>query len=330
MRFAETNYSSPGQLDFIPRSRSVGIWKLIPAFSIITAILLLMLLAPETIGNKNVSALITISVVSFLCFHIIYRKQQNLDLVMATEYQNMLFAQAATLGFSFCMFVRRDGTIVYANDGLRTMFKNFDYGESSALEGLFHEGNIAPLDRERLMDTIYSSSSAQFIFPLCPTGSTMRDYVISIDPLVRPGGFLVIRGREYLGARTGAQIMPPILRNTSAEKIDYLLTHSPVAQYITDPFGRIEYATPALTMLLGYYADEIVHSRIAIHQLFYQLNGVNVPDDYTLAEHQCDALFNQKHGGLAPVTLTQRIMRNAEGKIIGAIGYVQPSSLIPS
>ena len=328
MRFHENQYSPPGHLDFIPRQRTLSSWKLVSLFAIIAAILLFLFLTPETLNNKNIGGIGIISLIGFLCFHTIYRKQQNLDLVMATEYQNMLFAQAITLGFSFCLIVRRDGTMVYADDGLRSLFNNFNYADSAALEGLFNEGNIAKLDRERLMGAVYSSASERLIFPLCPTGSTIRDYVVSIEPLPRPGGYSLIRGREYLGTRTGAQVMPDALRITSPEKIDYLLTHSPVAHYITDNFGRIEYVNPALNTLLGYNAGEIIESKLSIHKLFNQLNGNPVPDDYTLSEHRCSALLNQKQHHLVAATLEQRLMRNAEGKIIGATGCMLPSAPI--
>ena len=54
MRFSETNYTDPGQLDFTPREREVGIWKILPAFLVVIALLLLLLLAPETIGSQTV------------------------------------------------------------------------------------------------------------------------------------------------------------------------------------------------------------------------------------------------------------------------------------
>ncbi len=323
MRFNETEYSSPGQMDFVPRERRNQVWHLIFAFCVCIALIFVLAFAPQTLGGRSLSAFTSMAIVGVLCFFVVYRKQQSLDLVMATEYQNMLFAQAAAQGSNFCLFVRRDGTIVYADKGLRDVFPNFAYSEAQALEGVFEAGGVTKADRERIMGAIYGGSSERLVFPIKAGGET-REFILTVEPLSRPGGFAVIRGREYRGQRAGTQLMPDVLRTTSADKLDHLLSNSPIGLYVTDNFGRLEYVNPALEIMLGYKPSELLDAHIAIYRLFYQLNGQPVPDDYTLSEYKGEALLQKKQGLLLRVELLQIPIRDQDGKLTGATGTVLP------
>lgn len=324
MRFNETEFVSPGQMDFVPRERRSQIWKVVIAFSITIAIIFVLAFAPNTLGGSTISAFVSMGSVGVLCLYIVFRKQQNLDLVMATEYQNMLFAEAVSLGSNFCLFVRRDGTIVYANPGLRKVFPSFAYTDAQALEGVFEQGGVPKADRDRVMGTIYSSSSDRLVFPIRQNGE-VKEYVLTVEPLSRPGGFAVIRGREYRGQRAGMQLLPDVLRTTSADKLDHLLAASPIGLYVTDHFGRLEYTNPAMEQMLGYHAGELLDARIAVHRLFFQLSGQPIPDDYTLSDYTGESLLLKKQGSLLNAKLHQTIIRDADGKILGATGTILPS-----
>lgn len=326
MRFNESEYNNPGQMDFVPRERRSHIWRVIMAFSVTIAVIFVLSFAPRSVGGSTFAALISMIAVAVLCFYVVYRKQQNLDLVMTTEYQNMLFAQAAALGSTFCMFVKRNGTIVYANDGLRKLFPHYAYSESQALEGLFDQGGVRKTDRERVMAAIYNNQSDRLVFPLKPANGPESDYILTIEPLARPGGFLVIRGREYRDQRAGTQLLPDVLRSTSADKLDHMLANTPVAHYVTDPFGRFEYVNPALERILGYTGGEMLDSKLSLRHVLYQLNGQPVGEDYTPSEYSGEALLQKKQGQLANVVLHQTIIRDASNRLLGTTGSVLPHS----
>lgn len=323
MRFAETSYTNPGQLDFVPRERRSHIWKVVFAFLVACAIIFSISFAPGQLGGNTYAALASISVVSLLCFYVVYSKQQSLDLVMATEYQNMLFAQAASLGSSFCMIVKRDGTVVYANDGIRKLFPQIAFGEAQMLDGIFTQGNIRRTDRERVMAAIYSNQGDRLVFPIEVDGKA-QDYALTIEPLARPGGFLLLRGREYLDKRVGSQLMPDMLRSTSTDKLNHMLASTPVAHFVTDSFGRFEFVNPALERALGYGGGEIMDARLSIHHLIYQLGGQPISNEYNIADYDGEAILQKKQGSLLNVRLHQALIRDNGGKSAGATGSFLP------
>lgn len=317
MRFTESSYHNPAQMDFVPRERRGQIWQLILAFSLaIMLIFVLGFIMAKSLGSTGVFA--CIGVLTVLCFFVVMRKQQNLDLVMNTEYQNMMFAQAAALGSSFCLFARRDGTIVYSNDGLRKIFPDMHHGESHALETIFERGKVSMPERERIMAAVYGGKPERVILNITGHDNQSQDYIITIEPLERPGEFLVIRGREYRDSRAGTQILPDALRATSAEKIDHMLANTPLAFFTTDEYGAFEYVNPAFEQMLGYAAGEIVASRLSLGKVLFKLNGQPAPSDYTLADFRGDALLHKKQSDLANVRLQVSIMRDETGKPRGA------------
>jgi PAS domain-containing protein len=323
MRFNESTYVSPGQLDFVPRERQNQLLTIIGAFA--ACIALIFVLGYGTSPEYRIYApLFSMLVVAALCFFVVYGKQQSLDLVMSTEYQNMMFAQAASLGSSFCMFVRRDGTIVYANDGLRNVFMNFGFADSQALDGLFERSGVPKTDRERIMNAIYAHSSDKLVFPIKGEDGTDRDYVLTVEPLARPAGYVVVRGREFQGQRAGLQLLPSMLRSTSADKLDHMLGSTPVAHYVTNGFGEFEFVNSAMERMLGYTTGTILEQKMSIQSAIAAVNNAPLPQDYTLGELAANVSLRRQDGQESRGMIFQNVLRDHAGKIIGATGSIVP------
>lgn len=322
MRFSEADFESPGQLDFVPRERKNQVINDIIAFFIALVLLSALLFLSHGVIRHTHATLATIAIVIGLAVYVLTRKQQNLDLVMNTEYQNMLFSQASVLGFTFILFARRDGTIVYASEGLAELFPHVRFTESKALDAVFEEGSVNKTDRERLMNAIYASRKERLVFPIVSRDGTSKDYILTIEPIKRPTGYAIVRAREYYPSRTSVEKLPDTLRTTSAERIDHLLASTMTAHYITDAFGKIEYANQALDSLLGYAPGELVAGKHSINALLYQLNSAPVPEDYTLGEFYGSAALKHKQGALVQVVLQQVLQREPMGKVLGSSGTI--------
>ena len=199
MRYQDQDSDSLTVRDFVPRSRTKDIWKVIMGFGIALAVMLTLNLMPDSVGGANEASLISLIAVSALCFYIVYLKQQNLDLVMNTEFQNMLFSQAAAIGFDFCLFVKRDGTITYSSMGIQKLFPSLKSSAATSLEGLFQAARIEQKNQDKVMSAIFANEKDRLIFEMTTEDvGTPQKYIISIDPLERPSGYAAIRGRKYV------------------------------------------------------------------------------------------------------------------------------------
>jgi PAS domain-containing protein len=316
------NFDSPALMEFIPRKRSAQIWRVIFAFTVLALILLLLNFKPAIVGGDSTAMIFSLAAITALGFYMVLRKQQNLDLVLATEFQNMMFAQAIAVGSNFCLFVRRDGTIEYANDGARTIFSNEAIRSYSSLDVLLEKSGIGKTDREKLMAAIIAQRHERVIFPLHLSDGTVREYIFTIDPLPRPAGFLLVRGREFSDARMGSSMMPELLRATSLERVEHLLTHSGVPHYVTNEYGQFEYVNPAFEIALGYAPGAILADKLSLHHVLYQLRGQAVTGDMKLADILDHATLQHKVGTLLPAAIKQTVIRDEHHKIIGATGSI--------
>jgi len=321
MRFNERYVVKKGQDDFVPRNKRAQMWNLILMFVLTAAAIFAIGYGPSNQSN-NFTPLYSLIVLSGLCFYVFYRRQENLDIVMTTEYQNLLFAQAAGLGASFILILRNDGTIVYANDGARRLFPNAK--QAQLLDNLFEEDGIQRTDRDRLLSAIKTGAFERLVFPLTTSEGAGKEYIFTIEPLPRPSGFCVIRGREYLSPRTNAHLMPEMLRATSVDKLEHMLSNTPVVHYTTDAGGRFEYVNPAFEKLLGYEPGQITENKLTLQQSLFKLGGNPVPEDYHLTDYSGDATLQPKRGATVDAFLVQFVIRDVAGKVAGATGSIVP------
>ncbi len=320
MRFSDDDTTFAEQLDFVPRARASDLGLLAVGFATVLLIVLLAAYGQALHQNAVFLSVFTVVAVLVLCLYTVYHKQRSQDLVMATEYQNMLFSQALNLGNSFCLFVKRDGTVVYASESMKNIFPAYQYAESQALATVLDQGALLVEDRERILGAIRSGSADHMLFPLADARGSVKHYILTVEPLARPGGFLLLRGREYFGKRTGAQVLPDMLRATSVDKLDHLLTTTPAALYTTDMYGRIEFANPMFERLLGYAPGQIMAQHLSLHHLLFSVAGEVITEEYVPTGYEGEARAVRRDGERLPVHLSQSLLRDAQGKPVGATG----------
>lgn len=332
MRFTENETPSPASMDFVPRERRSELARIVKAFLFATAAIAILSFTSKALGGHIVSSILVLAIVISLGMYLFIYQQRVIDLMMSTEYQNMLYSQAMVQGWTFFLLARNDGTIVYADRGVRQLFDNRYITDSQALETLFEQGGVAPDDRKRMLDAIHRGTSDRLVFPLTREGHT-QSYIMTLEPLARPHGFMIIRGREFQHTRTGDAQKP---RSTATEPssashgdaLGYLFAHNPTAMYITDADGTLKHTNPVLEQLLGYAPGEPVAGELPVQRLFYQIDGVIVPHDYTITDFRGEVLLQRKQGSLLTATLHQTLIRNNAGTLTGAAGSIIPQTEI--
>lgn len=321
MRADEMDQPSPSQLDFVPRERRNESFKLVVVFSLISGIILLFSYVPglETISAVPAGCALLVALVGM---HVVPRYQRLLDLVMFTEFQNLIFSQSMAVSSGFCLIAKRDGSIFYANDGLKRVFGSGGYGDAQALGAILDRSGVEIADRERILGSIYNNLADRVIFPLTTGSDTKKTYILSITPLLRPSGYVFVQGREFREPRTDTPLMPEMMRATSADKLGHLLAHTPIAHYATDAFGRFEYVNKAFEKKFGHTHKEILASRMNLTAVLFGLDGKTLSRDYKLADYQGIALLQRKNGSTLEAQLVQTVMRDEKGKITGATGSI--------
>ncbi|MBN67617.1 MAG: hypothetical protein CMM94_08665 [Rickettsiales bacterium] len=325
MRYSEEQEYSASDLDFVAREDTSAVWQMAGIFVVAIALTVLVIMNPTYVGGTFPAILLVILLLGGAGFYSYLIRRRNLDLVMATEFQNLLFASAASMGSEFCMFIKRDGTIVYSDNGLRTMFPDFAAEGDRALEALLAEGDVSREDADKIFQSLTRNSRERLVFPMRDGEGARRSYIITIDPIKRPSGFFVVRGREYVDARGAVVELPPFLDVLSIEKIQHTLDHCPLGMYVTDLAGQILYANHELDALLSYHQGELSSGNKTLRDLIYQV-GDHPIGEYELDDFQGEVLLQRKNGSLLKTYLKQILIRDNEGKVTGSTGYVREYS----
>ncbi len=204
MRFSDERLSERLGPDFVPRHYSSVIWALVVAYAIALCLIIGINIFIVSNGNDLLGISAIIIVIGALAFYSILQKQRNLDLVHATEFENALLSGAAAVGSRFYLIIRGDGTVVYSSYGLRLMFPQFHANEERALDSLFEAGGVMKVDRDRIYDALYHGASDRLIFPLRDDSGRDQEFIITVEPMERPAGYFVLKGREFVPSRQEA------------------------------------------------------------------------------------------------------------------------------
>jgi PAS domain S-box-containing protein len=317
MRFTDNDTEQPALLDFMSRNRSRPTFQIVLAFICAIA-------AISASRNYAVTETRQDTITFFVCLLLtvvgiatLYFRKRADDLVLATEFQNLLYASAASIGFQFCLISKRDGTAVHCSDGLSKLFDGFPYPVARALEGFFAEGRVAKIDQDKITDTLLMNERKSLVVKLS-AASGISDMVLTIDPLPRPHGYYMIRGRYFRGDRGTGSVL---LGDISPEIMRHLLEESPVGHFICDEFGRFEYINPALAALIGLTPQTIVEDRLTIPDLFSQKGGKRLVQEYEYRDMKEDVILTSRTGLANPVHLELSLIQDA-GKVVAIVGTI--------
>ncbi len=180
--------------NFVPRDRSNAIWRVIFGFAVALAVMLVLNLVPSIVGGEPEASLLSMVVISVLCFYIVFLKQQNIDLVTQTEFQNLLFSQAAAVGSIFCVFVKRDGEIVYVNRGLSNVLGGGSQRNFSHLASLLEELALPKPTNEAIQDAVFTLDCVSLPIAISRASGETVALTLEIAPLARPSGYVVLKG----------------------------------------------------------------------------------------------------------------------------------------
>lgn len=316
MRFTDSNTSKVGVMDFAPRARSRHTLYLVAAY-VCTVLAVIVLASQDTDSSGRTAGAAAISIIIIaLALVSLYIRQRNNDLLLATEFQNMIYASAAEVGTLFCIIAKRDGSTVHAGRSLAKLFNYFPYPTVQALDGFYIESHLPKFDQAKINEALQQDIPKSFLVKI-NTASGVMDTVISVEPLARPAGYYVIRGRLFSDKRGD----PEKLANISSQQFQQLLDSSPIGHFLCDANGTLRYANPAFAALCGKSPASMVHERQSITRLFALDAGKSWSEEYEFSPLDNQPAYIQG-ASARKVLISLKIQRNE--KDISLLGTVVP------
>jgi len=321
MRFADSDIAEMERLEFAPRKRSKQSLYMAAAFTCVVFIVILSAAAGDSESARGIGATIVSLLLIVLCLISLYVRQRNIDLLLTTEFQNMLYAAAAESGSLFFIISRHNGTVAHASKGLSQLFDYFPYPSHQALDGFFIEGRIPKLDRDKVEEALKSTDPKPLIVQT-QTKSGSAKLVLTIEPLKRPAGFCVLRARPFSDTRGNADQLSYIASDT----FRHLLDTSPTAHFICDEHGALRYVNPAFAALCGYGAQEMIENHMSIRSLLAQ-NDRPLGADYEFTTIDDIFQLHSLNGETTPVRLTLNLHRTDNKRVSALVGSLSKVSV---
>jgi PAS domain-containing protein len=321
-RFTDDLFNNTDGSDFIVRKRLPLVVQICIIFAIaFLAIYLTACIMSDTGSKVLFFCTLTITIGSLTWFTVFFSSHLR-DLVLATEFQNAMLASAAQLSTCFCMITKRDGSIVYIDPGFQKLFPQFLQSNDRNIDGLLRSAGIHKELIVKVINLVEQNTEDRVLLPFVKGDGNPLPIMLTIDILPRPKGYLLLRGRDYVEKRTGAEEGKQPSVNVALMQA---LQRLPEGVLVTDGSGIITYVNKTLEEWLGYETGELYSRPFKVGHIFYQYGGkdagVPVNSDFT-----GEIILQRKDRSL----ITTRMQQTSLGKSAGLSAFVYPAAPSPN
>jgi two-component system cell cycle sensor histidine kinase/response regulator CckA len=322
IRYTDLDPSTSGVNDFVIRRR---VPTLIQLFTLFIVILLVTFGGIMFIRDDFTLAFVLTLLLSAAGWYVVVQMQSNNDLVLATEFQNALFASALGINNKFCMIIRRNGNVVYLDRAFQELFPDFLHQSKRSIDILLEQGRVSRSESEKVFTAIERGVFEKVMFEIRGSDNRFNKIVMSIEPILRPSGFILLRGREYVESRSAldptTKLTPSsLMSKTTITLFSYVMDTMNMGVYMTGPTGNLIYINPVLEQWLGYNDGEILSNNLALQDIIHQ-NGTR-PESIEPDNYEGEIMLQKKSGGLMKSFINQKIIRDDEHKIMGCTALV--------
>jgi two-component system, cell cycle sensor histidine kinase and response regulator CckA len=321
IRYTDLDIATSGARDFVIRKRSPTLLQL---FIIFLSVLLIAISVTLTVADKLALIMIMFVTVASVGWYVIIQIQRSRDMVLATEFQNSLFASALGINNKFCIIIRRDGNIVYLDRSFQDMFPDFLKQSRRSIDILLEQGKVSRPDSEKIYSAIERGVYEKVIFDIRGSGNVYHKIVMSIEPILRPSGFILLRGREFVEARSNEDL-PATTRSALLNKgnitlFSYVMDTMHMGVYMAGPAGNIIHANPVLEQWLEYNDGEITLSNLSLQDIISQ--GGNRAESIEPENYEGEVTLQKKTGGTMKAFINQKVIRDENNKVMGCTALV--------
>lgn len=198
MRYTDQQAAQDLEQDFTLRNRlSTGFMLALIAGLSYTIIMTAYVSVTSSMGFAAIAGVTIIAVNGMLLLD----AQRTRDQLLTAEFQNALFSSVLRLNTLFCVIMRKDGSIVYSNDGFNALYPRFMNAANRHLDVFFDMAGISKEDADVFYGGLARGQALQHFATLKDGEGLRHKVVLTMDPLRRPKEFVVMRARLYVEDR---------------------------------------------------------------------------------------------------------------------------------
>lgn len=303
--------------DFVVRTRR-PLWQTL--FIMFASVIPVSIFLGMYVNDPIIFGEILFVLLGSLGTYVVFVVQRCRDLVLATEFQNALFSSALGHSNKFCLIIKNDSTIAYIDRSLQEMFPGFIKEPRRAIDVLLEQGQVSKEERKMVFSAIERRVRSKVVFDIIDHKKQSHRIMMTIEPITRPKGFMLLRGREFVEKRVLGPQLPndsktPIFNKTNISLFSYIMDSMDIGAYMIDLFGNITYANLTLEQWLDFDEDELTTSNLSVKDIISQTGLESFVDD--LKNFDGEVMLQRKIGGHVKATLNQKAMYDEQGAVIG-------------
>ncbi|MEZ5692123.1 MAG: hypothetical protein R3D71_10750 [Rickettsiales bacterium] len=183
-----------GELDngFFLRKRGANAGQIL----LLLLVAILIGVATITINEKLVVTSIVFILFGFICWNLSRSVQDNMNMVTAAEFQNSLFASALGMNHDFTFIVaENEREIFYLDRPFQIFFPSFLKQKKRSLDFFLNMNKVSKEEQDSLSVLLKRNVTEDITVNMEIEGKS-ANIILSVEPIPRPKGFTVIRGRK--------------------------------------------------------------------------------------------------------------------------------------
>ena len=316
--------------DFIVRRRILPVWQLIILFLLSFTVLFVVATNANMLGGSIGLALAIFAVIGPLTWFTVYFSQQNRDMLLAAEFQNALFSAAARLKTKFVIIVKQAGTIFYFDRGFHQVFPETNSRGTLMIDNIINAKQITPVEADKLYRALDEERSETVFIHLQNEKGEEQKVIVTVDPLPRPSGFYIMRGRDYIVKRYERSAVQsnstPMAENQHVSATMSHMMHTiPYGLYTTDAEGKILFMNYRLESWLGYAQNEVASKKLSLLDIIPQQNTATA-ESILLKDCDGEVQFKCKDGRAIQMHMQQELTKDANGGLVGSVAILRPET----
>lgn len=326
IRYSDISRKTAKTADFVSRRYNPSLLRLVVLFFLTLAICIGI--TSQLLSALNMIILLTL-VMGGLGTYIIVEIQRLRDVITAAEFQNAMFGSALGYNSKFCLIVKREGTIIYMDKGLYKMFPDMLKERQFSISNLLKLAKVAPDDREKILDVVQRAKPNKMMFDIRSADNRVHPIVLTVQPIERPVGFLLLRGRDYVersgpttllpSSQSASAVSNPLLSKASITMFASIIDRMAMGMYMIDMFGNMLYANPLLEKWLSFKPGEIIAGNFTMRDL---VHGVSLEEALSPGDFEGENSLLKKEGGIIKAYINQKIIYGDNDKPLGCVALI--------
>jgi len=315
-----------GVPDFAARKRYPAVVTLM---MVMVVTLLICILLSLLVQNRTLLVAALFAIIGGAGWYATLAVQRSYDLLLATEFQNALFSSAIGINHKFCLIIKQDGMITYLDRAFQDMFPAFLRQPQRTLDVWLDHSKVTREDREEILASIERGGFSKVIFVVRTGHDEFHKIVMSVEPILRPHGFILLRGREFIEKRSSEGMDSAfqqfdMLNKSVVTLFSHVVGTMNMGMYMTGPLGNIIYTNSVLDQWLGFADGEIISCGLSLKDIIHPDSG---PHAVAIENREMPIMLQAKHGGKVTSFLSQRVIRDDHGKITGCSALLHDAAV---